>query len=212
MTTQPANGDTVTVGTTNGNTPAVYTFKTAIASAFDILIDTTAENTLLNLFNAINLGAGAGTKYGTGTTSNYSVGAYQLPAGQISVYAILAGTSGNSISSTSTGTTAHWATSTLTGGANIAGASYFSLQRPPNNTTVISALQMGIRAQKTDSGTSTVRSCFYGALGGLGEGAYHALTISPSYYYDIIETDPDSGNPLSPTTLINGSLQINRTA
>ena len=113
MTTQPSNGNTVTVGTTDGSTPAVYTFKTSLASAFDVLIDTTAQNTLINLLNAINAGAGSGTKYGAGTTSNFDVTASQLVVGQIEVTANLAGTGGNSIPSTRTGTAFAWDTSTL---------------------------------------------------------------------------------------------------
>ena len=125
MTVQPTNGDTVKVGTTDGSTPAVYTFKTAISTAYDVLIDTTAQATLINLFNAINAGPGSGTKYGTGTTSNFDVFATQLPVGQIMVTANLAGTGGNAIASTATGTAASWATTTLTGGADIPGPTDF---------------------------------------------------------------------------------------
>lgn len=212
MTTQPANGDTVTVGTKDGTNAAVYTFKTAIASAFDVLIDTTAQNTLLNLLNAINAGPGSGTKYGTGTTSNYDVNAVQLPAGQFEVVANLAGTGGNSIASTHTGTAASWATTTLTGGANIPGPTNFKFQRPPNNTTIISALQTNVRALKTDAGTANIQTALIGALGGTKTGAIHPLTVSGNYYSDLIETDPDSNGALSPTTIINGQFQINRTS
>ncbi len=212
MTTQPSNGDTVTLGTKDGTNAAVYTFKTALASAFDVLIDTTAQGTLTNLLNAINIGTGAGTKYGTGTTANYDVNGSALPAGQILVTANLAGTGGNSIPSTKTGTAASWATTTLSGGANIPGPTDFYFQRPPNNTTIISALQTNIRALKTDAGTATLQTAFIGPLGGTKTGGTHALTISPDYYADIIEIDPDTSGPLSPTSIINGKFQINRTA
>lgn len=212
MITQPANGNTVTVGTKDGTTAAVYTFKTTLSSAFDILIDTSAENTLLNLMNAINTGAGAGTKYGTGTTVNFDVNAVQLPFGQIAVVANTAGTAGNSIPSTATGTAASWATTTLTGGQNIPGPTDFKFQRPPANTTIISALQTTIRALKTDAGLGTVQTALIGPLGGSATGAAHALAVSPDYYNDIIEIDPDTSGPISPTTIINGQFQINRTA
>ena len=212
MTVQPANGNTVTVGTTDGTTPAVYKFVTSVSAAFDVLIDTSAQNTLINLFNAINLGAGGGTKYGTGTTANFDVTAVQLPVGQIEVIADLAGTGGNSIASTATGTAAVWGGTTLSGGANIPGPTDFLFQRPPNNTTIISALQTTIRALKTDAGTATVQTAFIGPLGGTETGVSHALTISPDYYSDIIETDPDTSGPLSPTSIVNGKFQINRTA
>lgn len=212
MTTQPANTNTVTVGTKNGSTPAVYTFKTAITTAFDVLIDSTAQNTLINLFNAINAGAGAGTKYGTGTTSNFDVNAIQLPVGQIEVVANLAGTAGNSIPSTRTGTAASWATATLTSGASIPGPSSFKFQRPPNNTTIISAMQSTVRALKTDAGPGSIQSSLIGPLGGVANGAARNLTISPTYYADIYEIDPDTSAPITPTTIINGQVQINRTA
>lgn len=212
LATQPSASDTVTVGTKDGTTAAVYTFKTSVSSAFDVLIDTTAQNTLINLLNAINAGTGSGTKYGTGTTSNFDVNAVQLPVGQIQVIANTAGTGGNSIASTSTGTHAAWATSTLTGGASIPGPTEFKVQRPPNNTTLISAVQMNVRALKSDAGTATIRSTFIGALGGTDAGPTHNLTISPSYYGDIFEIDPDTMGNITPTTIVNGKIEINRTA
>lgn len=212
MTTQPTAGDTVTVGTKNGSTAAVYTFRAGVSSAFDVLIDTTAQNTLINLFNAINAGPGAGTKYGTGTTSNFDVNAVQLPVGQIQVVANTAGTAGNSIASTKTGSAASWASATLTGGANIPGPTNFKFQHPPPNTTIISALQTVIRAAKTDSGLGTVQTALIGPLGGTITGSAHPLAVSVDYYTDIIETDPDTSGSLTPTTIINGQFQINRTA
>ena len=212
MTTQPSNGDTVTVGTKNGSTAAVYTFKTTISTSYDVLIDTTAQLTLTNLLNAINAGTGIGTKYGTGTLANYNVTASALPAGQILVTANLAGTTGNTIASTKTGTAASWGGTTLSGGANIPGPSAFSLQPPPPNTTVISALQSIIRGYKTDSGTCSVQPTLVGGLGGTANGSVHTLATNPGYYNDIFETDPDTSSSISPATILNGKLQINRTA
>lgn len=212
MTTQPSNTQTVTVGTTDGSTAAVYTFKTSLSTAYDVLIDTTAENTLLNLFNAINAGPGIGTKYGTSTLANFDVSATQLPAGQIMVTALTAGTAGNSIASTSTATAATWGSSTLTGGASIPSASRFKVQRPPPNTTLISAVQSTVRAYKSDAGSCVVQSALIGPLGGVAAGATHNLATNPGYYLDIIEVDPDTSLAITPSTLINGSIQINRTA
>lgn len=212
MTTQPSNGDTVTVGTKDGSTAAVYTFKTALASAFDVLIDTTAQNTLLNLYNAINAGSGAGTKYGTGTTANFDVTASQLPAGQIQATANVLGTGGNSIASTSTGGHATWGGTTLSGGANIPGPSDFKVQHPPPHVTIIEAVQLNVRMFKSDAGSCSVQPALIGPLGGVENGANHALTVSPVYYGDVLETDPDTAGPITPTTLVNGALRLNRTA
>lgn len=211
LTTNAANNETVTVGTKAAATPAVYTFKTVLTgAAFEVFIDTNIQNSLQNLFNAINAGAGAGTKYGTGTTANLDVVASQLPAGQMQVTALIAGTAGNSIPSTETLANGSWASVTLLGGTAIPGPSNFKVQRPPPRTTLISAVQLTTRAQKSDAGLGTFNTAIVGALGGVGTAATHALTVGPSYYRDIFEVDPDTAGPISPATLINGSVQVNR--
>lgn len=212
MTIQPTAGDTVTVGTTDGTTPAVYTFRATVPSAYDVLIDTSAQATLLNLISAINAGSGVGTKYGTGTIANFDVVASQLPTGQMMVTALTAGTVGNTIPTTATGTAATWADTTLDGGADIPGPSDFKVQRPPPNTTIISAIQQTVRAYKSDSGICVMQNALIGPLGGVATGVTHNLSTSPDYYWDIIEEDPDTSAPITPTTIINGKLRINRTS
>lgn len=212
MTVQPANNDTVTIGTKDGSTAAVYTFKTAISSAFDVLIDTTAQNTLLNLYNAINAGSGVGTKYGTGTTANFDVTASQLPAGQLLMNANTLGTAGNSVAMSNTGTAITLSGSTLTGGLNIPGPSDFKVQRPPLHTTIISAVQLNGYMYKSDAGPCSVEMGLVGPVGGVNYGSAHPLTTSPVFYSDIIETDPDTSGPISPTTIVNGAIRLNRTA
>lgn len=210
LTVNASNTNTVTVGTTDGATPAVYTFKTVLVSAFDVLIDVDIEATLQNLYNAINAGPGSGTKYHTGTTVNNDVLASQLPTGQMMVTALIAGTTGNSIASTSTGITGGWTDTTLDGGLDIPGPSEFKTQRLVNTTTIISAIQINTRAFKTDSGIGTITSSFVGPLGGVAAGDSHPLTVNPIYYKDIFETDPDTAGPISPTTIIGGTIEINR--
>lgn len=211
LTANAGNNNTVTVGTTDGSTAAVYTFKTSLSGAtFEVLIDTSIQTTLQNLFNAINAGPGAGTKYGTGTTSNADVIASQLPAGQMEVSALTAGTAGNSIASTSSGVTGGWAHTTLTGGLDIPGPSNFKVQRPPPRTTLISAVQIVTRASKSDAGLGSINTALVGALGAVSTGDTHSLTVNPSYYRDIYEIDPDTSGAISPATIINGAIQINR--
>lgn len=212
LTTNPTDSTTVTVGTTDGSTPAVYTFKTVLASAFDVLIGATAQDTLENLMNAINAGTGEGTTYGTGTTSNVDVEATSLPDGQIMVTALIAGAAGNSIAVATTSTASWEFSSTLEGGEDIPGPSIFKVSRPPSNTTLVSAVQITVRAEKTDAGVGTIRTGLVGPLGGLDEGVEHPLTINTIGYLDMFETDPDTSGPLSPTTIINGGIRINRTA
>jgi len=212
ITANPSVGNTVTVGTKNGSTAAVYTFETAVTAAFQVLIDTSIQQTLQNLFNAINAGPGGGTKYGTGTTSNFDVTAIQLPSGQMEVIANLPGTGGNSLATSSSGITGSWTGSTLAGGLNIPGPSNFKIARLPLDTTIVSAVQVTTRSFKSDAGTGTMNTALVGALGGLSVGPTHSLTVTPVYYTDIYETDPDTAGPISPTTLTNGAIQINRDA
>ena len=211
LSAQPAANDTVSVGTKDGTTSAVYTFKVTVASAFDVQIGTNLQFTLQNLYNAINAGPGSGTAYGTGTTANYDVNAVQLPAGQMLAIANQAGTGGNSIPATVSLTNGGgWATSTLQGGLNIPGPTNVTLQRLPPTTTLISAVQVAVRAFKTDAGLGSINSALIGPLGGVATGPTHALTISANYYNDIYQTDPDTSGPISPTTVTNGAIQVNR--
>lgn len=206
LNAQPAANDTVTVGGTT------YTFKAALTGAANqILIDTTLQNTLQNLFNAINAGLGIGTKYGTGTVANANVNATQLPAGQMMVTANVAGTAGNAITSTVALTNGGgWTGATLSGGTNIPGPSNFKVQRPPPLTTIISAVQIAQRSFKSDSGLGSINSALVGGLGAVATGPTHNLTVSPNVYSDIFELDPDTSAAITPATLINGAIQINR--
>ena len=211
LNAQPAANDTVTVGTKTGGTAAVYTFKAALAAAFDVLIDTSLQQTLQNLYNAINAGPGAGTKYGTATTANIDVTASQLPAGQMKVTANTLGTGGNAVATSATLTNGGgWTGTHLAGGTNIPGPSDFKVQRPPAFTTIISAVQIVFRGFKSDAGLATVQPALVGGLGAVATGAAHAMNVSPDYYSDVFETDPDTGAAITPATLINGRIRINR--
>lgn len=206
LNAQPAINDTVTVGGT------VYTFKAALTAANQVLIDASLQQTLQNLFNAINAGPGAGTKYGNATVANTNVNASQLPAGQMQVSANVAGSAGNAITATATLTNGGgWATATLTGGVDIPGPSDFKVQRPPPLTTIISAVQVTQRAFKSDAGLCSVQTALVGPLGGVTSATAHPLTVSPNYYSDIYELDPDTAASITPATLINGRIRLNRT-
>lgn len=207
LTLNPTNATTVTI---HGAVSQAYTFKTVLASAFDVLIDTNIQNSLQNLYNAINAGPGSGTKYGAGTTANVDVTASQLPAGQMMVTANTAGTGGNATTTTTTVTGGSWGSGTLTGGTSIPGSSNFKVQRPPPFTTIISAIQIMPRAFKSDAGLGSMNTALVGGLGGATAGPTHSLTVSPSYYPDIFELDPDTSAAITPSTLINGAIRINR--
>lgn len=213
LTALPAANDTVTVGTKSGPAAAVYKFVAAVASAYDVKLGVDVPTTLLNLFNAINAGPGAGTTYGTGTLSNIDVNATQLPGNQMEVIANVLGTAGNAIASTVSLTHGGgWTGATLAGGLAIPGPSEWLMQRPPPLTTVITAVELVFRGFKSDAGTASVKSSFVGPLGGHTDGGVHAMTVSPVYYGDIFETDPDTAAAITPTTLVNGRIRLTRTA
>lgn len=79
----PTNGQTVTIAA------RVYTFNTVLGGADSILIGGSGLITLENLKAAINGDAGAGTKYGIGTTTNTDVTAV-FPVGNITVNGVTA--------------------------------------------------------------------------------------------------------------------------
>lgn len=209
---QPANNDTVTVGTKDGATPAVYRFRTVLAAAYDVLIDTTTVLTLQNLYNAINAGPGIGVKYGAATLVNFDVSASQLPGDQMAVTALTPGTAGNAIATSDALTNGGgWDGATLSGGANIPGPSDFYMDRPPPLTTVVKAVSVVQRAYKSDAGACNVRASFVGPLATASPGVEHPLTLSPVYYQDIFETDPDTGNAITPSTIVGGRVRLTRT-
>jgi hypothetical protein len=209
----PVNGDTVTVATKDGVTAAVYTWKPTLASAYDVLIGATLTDCAANLTNAINGGVGVGITYGTGTVANYNVVAYANPGPIMNVVANAAGTVGNSLASTRTGTATAWDSAHLYGGVDIPAYSQFGYQRLPSNATLVDSVTIATRMWKTDAGTATVVNSLRGRLGGLNTGATHTVSTAPTVYLDTFEVDPDSpANPLSPAVITQAMLRINRTS
>lgn len=100
-----AAGETTTIG------GVTYTFTdVAPAVAYEVLIEVAVDDTLANLSAAINGGAGAGTKYGTGTVAHPDVTG--TPAvGQVTVTARVSGVSGNLIAVATDGADCGWDTS-----------------------------------------------------------------------------------------------------
>ena len=110
----PHDGDTVILGSTT------YTFKTALTpTAGEVLIDVDVTTTIDNLVAAVDGGAGAGTKYATGTPD---IGAVVTPtkptADTFKVVYYVEGTLGNSFDTLGTLTHAVWGNTTLLGGVN----------------------------------------------------------------------------------------------
>lgn len=210
MTANLSNGDTITVGTKDGSAPAVYTLKTALASAYDVLVGASLAETAANIAAAINQGAGEGTVYGTGTLANFDVAAQVLPSNQVQVTANVAGTAGNSIATTDTSANGAWGAATLQGGADIPPYSQFGWQRLPIKTTVVDSVTLVTRAWKTESGPASIQQSFVGPAGAAANGQQRQLGTAPGYYFDTFEEDPDTSAPLTPTTVVSGKQRINR--
>lgn len=107
------DGEDVTIGT------KTYTFQATLTNVDgNVHIGATVEETLDNLKNAINLGPGAGTDYAAATTKNADIEAVDSAvANKLNLYAIVAGTAGNSLDTTENLTDGSFAELTLTGGA-----------------------------------------------------------------------------------------------
>lgn len=207
----PVATNTVTVGTKAAATPAVYTFVAALTAAFQVLIGANIFETMSNLVSAINAQAGEGVTYGTGTTENLDVAALLEPSNQVLVSALVPGTAGNAIPSTSTGGLALWATATLAGGLDLPPYSQFGLSRMPSDTSVVESITIGSRKWKTDTGPSNTQISFVGPDGGILAGFNEANSTTPTVIFDTFEVDPDNPDaPLSPTAILLSKVRIDR--
>lgn len=108
---QPGNTETVVL---NGKT---YTFQTVLTDVDgNVLIGIDLAESLANLKAAINLEAGAGTKYATSTTLHPTITATS-DATTLTATAKKAGTAGNALTVTETLANGAWGAGTLSGGA-----------------------------------------------------------------------------------------------
>jgi hypothetical protein len=109
-TAAPADTNTVTIGTT------VYTFKTTLTAsttAFEVLIGISEATSLNNLAAAINLGAGAGTLYGSLTTLHPEVTAVSDGIHALTVTSKVTSSANDTVATTETHANATWAFATL---------------------------------------------------------------------------------------------------
>jgi len=107
------NGSTVTIGTTT------YILVTTLGSqANQVLIGTTADNTLTNLVDAITGAGTIGTNYSNGTVTNTQVTATGPSSHVVTITALAVGTFANGITVGTTEPTYTWGGTTLSGGVN----------------------------------------------------------------------------------------------
>lgn len=124
------DGLTITIGT------KTYTFQDSLTNVDgNVDVGANAEGSIDNLVAAINLAAGAGTAYAAATTAHPTVSAVKASASTMRVTALAAGTAGNAIAVSETGSAMTWTGNNLAGGINASGAT-------------------GILVEHTDAGTS----------------------------------------------------------
>lgn len=150
-----SNNDTVTLAV------AVYTFKTTLTGAsYEVLINGSVANALVNLQKAVNLTGVAGTDYGTGTLINTSITAGAATSTTLPLTAKNFGTGGNSLATTTTGSGMSFGGATLSGGANankvvIAGMLPATFNGIYNVTSIIDATNFTM-GPANNSGTLTL--------------------------------------------------------
>ena len=123
FTAQPGDTETVVIGSTT------YTFNTAVGGANSVLIGVSLSVSIDNLINAVNLGTGIGTVYGTGTVVNAEASASAFEEDTLVARSLIDGTPGNTILSTTTVTGATWSGATLSGGSDIGRSQPLSFPR-----------------------------------------------------------------------------------
>lgn len=107
----PLAASTVTLGT------QVYTFVAALGVADDVLIGASVQESMNNLINAIAATPDQdGVTHGTGTVVNADAQASAFEDNALVAEALLEGTPGNAIVSTTTVVNSTWSTATLIGG------------------------------------------------------------------------------------------------
>jgi hypothetical protein len=110
----PTNGEQVVIGSTT------YTFATTVGGANSVLIGSSVAASIDNLVSAIlATAADAGAKFGTGTTANTEASALHFYDDQLLAFSKATGTAGNAVATTTTVSTASWASAALSGGSNL---------------------------------------------------------------------------------------------
>ena len=208
LTGQPLDTETVTLGS------VTYTFLTVfVDAANNILIGADQAASLNNLAAAINQEAGAGTLYGTATVFNPDARMNDLAStSEKLATARIPGTAGNSLASTETLTNGAWSAATLLGGLNLPTNSEFTVGALPADVTGVRALETVVRAYKTDSGTAELTPQFVLQGGISSPGVARVLPLTPTYFGQTIETDPNTMAALTPSSITGSRIRLDRTA
>lgn len=205
LTANPLDTETVVMDA------VTYKFVTALAAANDVLIGATADDSLDNLVAAVNAAAGEGVTYGTGTVQNATIIASDLPNAQILATARTPGSAGNALATTTTVTGGSWAGATLADGADIPANSEYTVSQLPADVTGVRSVAIVGRNFKSDSGSAQMQMSFVTSGGSSDQGADRPVTLNPTYYEDTFERDPATLGALTPSTLLNARIRLDRT-
>lgn len=205
LVTNPLNAETVTLGATT------YTFNTVLGAANSVLIGADVEASLANLEAAINGGVGEGTVYGTGTVANTSATAEAAKptVSDLTATAITPGVAGNSITSTETLTDGAWSAATLLGGVDLPSPSAFTLDPLPSFVTGVRWIAVRNRSYLSQ-GAGKLQVSF-DVNGTADVGADRALTTAVTYAADAFEEDPSTNSALTPLSITNSKIFLDRT-
>ena len=114
FTGQPADGETVTIGSTT------YTYNTVLGGANSVLIGANTDASIKNLVDAVLATESAlGDTVGSGTTANADATAEEEIGDRMVAEAKEKGTPGNDVVTTTTVANASWSSSTLVGGGDV---------------------------------------------------------------------------------------------
>lgn len=156
---------------------------------YDVLIGASDLDSLDNLRDAINAGAGEGTIYGNGTVANTWVTAASGVGDTLDVTAITAGAAGNSITTTDTLTVGGWGAATLEGGldTDTGGWQLTNIQASVDNPTQRNITT--VRIYRTRPGISSTE--FFQVAD---------IALGTTSYADTIPDNIVAGNPLLEST------------
>lgn len=216
-----ANGNQVRLNTvyynwTNGSVNAGAPAGTS-ANPWLVAMGASTADALANMFKAINASGVAGTDYSTAVVANPFIGATGVDATRLGVVAL---DNLTLYPVFETGTNTAWAAAALFVGVSDMSlisavtpppAAYVcELSNLPPDITSVRGLMSIVRAMKSDGGDGSLQVGLISA-GNVDLGTDRPITVAQTYYTDICELSPDTGNPWTPPEVDSAQLQINRT-
>lgn len=193
----PSDGSQVVLGA------KTYTLQTALTNIDgNVLIGGSSAVAIVNLFNAITLGAGAGTTYAAATTAHPTASAVAPSGLTMQAYALAGGTAGNALATTTTISGASWSSTTLLGGV----AAAAKTATITNSSTVGGANASRISAASINRLTGALSITFVARTIGTNNGP-GANSITVDYdFAGAVQTVTDNGSGVYALTTGGGTV------